>query len=306
MEPDIASLAEPHLAPASPRSAPTSPPSPKSQVFEWCARHKVAPPAFEIAAIRDGFEGRAALKLPDGTTLTTSGHTERAKKPLAHALCGELFAALERLLGPESIPPRPPSRRRPKAKAPAAPPAPQESPAEAAARAKAQAKGQAARERHEALRQLLGTVTQDNVRETFAVLKARTYVRSVRIRVTQQRGANLQMARLRGARHSKSCQRADGRTPNHASYAATHSASAGPIHAERFRSSTWTIRTRRMASRTMSGPRISPRRAKGSARTDILTKAYQRARARSTSAEPSGRTEKACTPAEAEDRPWES
>ena len=63
---------------------------------------------------------------------------------------------------------------------------------------------QAARERHEALRQLLAEVTQDNVRETFAVLKARTYVRSVRIRVTHQRRTRLQM--------EAQCVRPDGST----------------------------------------------------------------------------------------------
>ncbi len=187
MGPETASHTEPSPLP-SPTAEAAGPAkvssSPKGEMFEWCAKHKLAPPTFQVTAVRDGFEGAAELQLPDGTKLTTNVQTARAKKLLEHAACADLLAALDRLLGPERIPPRRPSRRSRKDNT-SAPAKPEETPEQARARAKALAKEQALRERQETILRLLATVTPATVRETFTVLKSRGYVRSVRIRAEQ-------------------------------------------------------------------------------------------------------------------------
>jgi hypothetical protein len=147
----------------------------------------------------NGFEGRAQLKLPDGTLLASSAHLGRSHKTVEHAVCAELLALLERLLGPEmNLPPALPRAKKPKGVQRPSP--------EAMLAARELAKAQARRERQESLVRLLSTASSANVRETFTVLKARGYVRNVRIEVVAPRAGS------RALMMEAQCIRPDGTT----------------------------------------------------------------------------------------------
>ena len=182
----------------SPAIEPTPTSTPKSELFAWCSRHKVKPPAFALVYSRGTFEGRGALTLPDGSTLRSEIHTTTAKKPIEQAACAELLAALARLFGPEMVPPRPVQKKRPKG-APAAKPSSQEIAANRAA-----AKEKARHERQERLRKLLEGWSQANAREVLAALKHESFARSVRVRVAAHRGGRMLI--------EASCERPDGAT----------------------------------------------------------------------------------------------
>ena len=136
------------------------------------------------AAPGNGFEGRAKLTLPDGTLVASNAHPGRSHKIVEHATSAELLTLLERLLGPEMIPPpRAPKKPKPPKSVPRPSP-------EAILAARELAKAEARRERHEALRRLLSTASSANVHETFTLLKIKGYVRSVRIDVIPARAGS--------------------------------------------------------------------------------------------------------------------
>ncbi len=169
--------------------APAAVSSPKGKLFEWCAKSQVKPPTFAMDSEEGGgFRGRAQLKLPDGTVLTTEVHHARSKKLVEHAASDELLAVLARLLGPEMRPPRRQSPAQPNVEASPSPPASSPPLPVTVAEAKALVREQARREREAMLRGLLSTVSRTNARETLGVLKARGYVRNVRFEVIEQRG----------------------------------------------------------------------------------------------------------------------
>ena len=191
MEPDdpnasVAELAPPlasESAPETPKLLAVSAPNPKATLFGWCSKRKVPSPVFTMtAAPGNGFEGRAQLTLPDGTLVASNAHPGRSHKIVEHAASAELLTLLERLLGPEMIPPPRAPKKPPKG-------VPQPSP-EAIVAARELAKVEARRERQEALRRLLSTASSANVRETFTLLKVQGYVRGVRIEVIPARAGS--------------------------------------------------------------------------------------------------------------------
>lgn len=151
--------------------------------------------AFEHS--RGTFEGRAALKLPDGATLTTELHTATAKKPVEQAASAELLAVMARLFGPEMVPPRP-AKKKTKGPPVAKPP-----PEEIAA-ARAAAKEKARQERQERLQELLEGWSSANAREVLVALKHESFARTVRVRVAAHRGGRVLI--------EASCERPDGAT----------------------------------------------------------------------------------------------
>ncbi len=134
-----------------------------------------------------------------------TAHSSRATRILAGshkivelAASAELLTLLERLLGPETIPPPRAPKKPPKG-------VPRPSP-EAMVAARELAKAEARRERQEALRRLLSTASSANVRETFTLLKVQHYIRGVRIEVIPSRaGSRVLMMEAR-------CVRPDGAT----------------------------------------------------------------------------------------------
>ena len=171
--------------------------TPKSDLFAWCARHKIKPPVFALERTGSVFEGRAALALPDGSTLRTELHSATAKKPVEQVACAELLAIMARLFGPDMCPPRAPKRKQ--KMSPAARPSP-----EAIAAARAAAKERARLERQERLWKLLEGWSPSNAAEVLAALKHESYARSVRVHVANHRGG---MMRIEAC-----CERPDGST----------------------------------------------------------------------------------------------